>query len=107
MSTVVFFFSRANSIGELLSRGLPGSMKILVWNVRGLGNYRTFQALNRHVRDSRPDVVFLTETLLSRQRLEFIRVHLGFSGDPFTWCNDRRGASFIKERLDRFVGNLN
>ncbi|KAL5798041.1 hypothetical protein ACOSQ2_002861 [Xanthoceras sorbifolium] len=31
---------------------------------------------------------------------------LGCSGDRFTWCNGRKGVGFVKERLDRFVGNL-
>ncbi|KAL5744090.1 hypothetical protein ACOSQ2_027206 [Xanthoceras sorbifolium] len=55
-------------------------MKILVWNVRGLGNDRTFQVLKHHVRDYNPNFVFLSETLLSHNRMELIRVHLGFSG---------------------------
>jgi hypothetical protein len=28
-------------------------------------------------------------------------VDLGFVGNPFTWCNNRKGQAFIKERLDR------
>ncbi|KAL5794249.1 hypothetical protein ACOSP7_002843 [Xanthoceras sorbifolium] len=31
---------------------------------------------------------------------------LGCSGNRFTWCNGRKGVGFVKERLDRFVGNL-
>ncbi|XP_042950258.1 uncharacterized protein LOC122282367 [Carya illinoinensis] len=30
---------------------------------------------------------------------------LGFVGSRFTWCNKREGRSFIKERLDRVLGN--
>jgi hypothetical protein len=34
-------------------------------------------------------------------------VDLGFSGNPFTWCNQRQGNATIKERLDRGIANLN
>jgi hypothetical protein len=33
-------------------------------------------------------------------------VDLGFSGNPFTWCNQRQGNDTIKERLDRGIANL-
>ena len=28
-------------------------------------------------------------------------VDLGFSGNPFTWCNNKSGLAFIKEILDK------
>ncbi|KAF5464435.1 hypothetical protein F2P56_014510 [Juglans regia] len=31
--------------------------------------------------------------------------HLGFKGDKFTWCNNREGSQFTKERLDRACAN--
>ncbi|KAL5777196.1 hypothetical protein ACOSP7_010122 [Xanthoceras sorbifolium] len=31
---------------------------------------------------------------------------LGFSGDQFTWCNNRSGLAFVQERLDGFVSSL-
>ena len=33
-------------------------------------------------------------------------VDLGFVGNPFTWCNNRQGATSIKERLDRDLASL-
>ncbi|KAF5462771.1 hypothetical protein F2P56_018752 [Juglans regia] len=30
---------------------------------------------------------------------------LGFNGSRFTWCNNREGRGFIRERLDRAFGN--
>lgn len=33
-------------------------------------------------------------------------VDMGFIGDIFTWCNNRRGHARIRERLDRVLGNL-
>ncbi|XP_057811697.1 uncharacterized protein LOC131025935 [Salvia miltiorrhiza] len=32
-------------------------------------------------------------------------IDLGFSGDPFTWSNNQRGADNIMERLDRIFGS--
>ncbi|KAL5557049.1 hypothetical protein UlMin_039285 [Ulmus minor] len=55
-------------------------MNALVWNVRGLGNDRTFQILCEYVQQYSPQLVFLSETLCSKPRLERIRVQLGFSG---------------------------
>lgn len=31
---------------------------------------------------------------------------LGFQGSKFTWCNNRAGHQFTKERLDCAFGNL-
>ncbi|XP_042988315.1 uncharacterized protein LOC122315966 [Carya illinoinensis] len=31
---------------------------------------------------------------------------MGFEGNKFTWCNNREGPYFTKERLDRALGNL-
>lgn len=33
-------------------------------------------------------------------------IDLGFSGSPFTWCNNRRGSARIYKRLDRGLANL-
>ncbi|XP_059430102.1 uncharacterized protein LOC132163748 [Corylus avellana] len=33
-------------------------------------------------------------------------VDLGFVGNPFTWCNNRKGFATIKERLDRGLASL-
>ncbi|KAL5567823.1 hypothetical protein UlMin_024398 [Ulmus minor] len=55
-------------------------MNALVWNVRGLGNDRTFQILREYVQHYSPQLVFLSETLCSKPRMERIKVQLGFSG---------------------------
>jgi hypothetical protein len=33
-------------------------------------------------------------------------VDLGFVGNPFTWCNNRKGIDSIKERLDRGLASI-
>ncbi|KAL5574982.1 hypothetical protein UlMin_016681 [Ulmus minor] len=55
-------------------------MNALVWNVRGLGNDRTFQILREYEQQYSPQLVFLSETLCSKPHMERIRVQLGFSG---------------------------
>ncbi|KAL5544921.1 hypothetical protein UlMin_008705 [Ulmus minor] len=66
-------------------------MNILVWNVRGLGNTRTFQILRDHVQQFCPSLVFLSETLCSKSYLEQIRVKLNFSG-LVTWEKEGRSG---------------
>lgn len=39
-------------------------MKLLLWNVRGLGNTRAFQALKKACSEASPHMVFLSETKL-------------------------------------------
>ena len=41
-----------------------------------------------------------------RNALSFCNLYdLGFTGDRFTWSNNRGGRQFTKERLDRACGN--
>lgn len=58
----------------------PSIMNTLAWNVRGLGNDRTFQILKSHATEFRPDIVFLSETLCNHSWLEVVRSRLGFTG---------------------------
>lgn len=54
--------------------------KILVWNCRGLVNTETQAALLSLVRQKRPSIIFLSETLASPGLLDAIRSRLGFDG---------------------------
>ena len=48
-------------------------MKILSWNVQGIGNPWTFNAINSHIREHKPDVIFLMETkLMNSQALALV-----------------------------------
>ncbi|KAL5574518.1 hypothetical protein UlMin_016217 [Ulmus minor] len=54
-------------------------MNILAWNVQGLGDW-TFQILHGYVQQYSPSLVFLSETLSSKNQMERLRIKLGFSG---------------------------
>jgi hypothetical protein len=53
-------------------------MIALSWNCRGLGNPQTVRVLHRMVRAKKPGLVFLMETKLKRQRMELVKIKLGF-----------------------------
>ena len=54
-------------------------MNILSWNCRGLGNYWTIRALKRVLQDEAPKVVFLMETKLSQEKMNFLKHELGYT----------------------------
>ncbi|KAL5579315.1 hypothetical protein UlMin_011757 [Ulmus minor] len=70
-------------------------LNILVWNVRGLGNTRTFQILHEHVQQFCPSLIFLSETLCSKAYME---------GPKFIWKRGMKSC-LVQERLDRMLGN--
>jgi exonuclease III len=53
-------------------------MIILSWNYRGLGNLRTIHDLRRMVKEKNPNLVFVMETKLQKNKMEGIRMKLGF-----------------------------
>lgn len=53
-------------------------MKILVWNVRGLGNHKMLQALRHEVRSVKPQIMFFCESKCSRDRGEKLKGELNF-----------------------------
>ncbi|XP_042950087.1 uncharacterized protein LOC122282202 [Carya illinoinensis] len=53
-------------------------MKILSWNLRGLGNPRSIRSLHDLLTSEVPEILFLQETKLSSRRLEFCKLRLGF-----------------------------
>lgn len=67
-------------------------MNVLRWNCRGLGNPLTVRILRRLVRKKKPNVVFLMETKLLSQSMEYVRVKLGFDGLFVVDCHGRSGG---------------
>jgi exonuclease III len=55
-------------------------MNLLSWNCQGLGNPWTVQDLYLMVKEKKPDILFLMETKCRKERMEGIRVKLGFQG---------------------------
>jgi exonuclease III len=55
-------------------------MILLSWNCQGLGNPWTVQDLCLMVREKKPDILFLMETKCRKEKMERIRVRLGFNG---------------------------
>lgn len=53
-------------------------MNLLSWNCRGLGQPRTVRALNDLVKSHRPDFLFLSETISYSNKVEELRIKLGF-----------------------------
>lgn len=63
-------------------------MVVLSWNYRGLGNLRAVLTLKDPIRNNKPDVVFFIETLVHSNKIEELRVKLGFD---FCFAVDRQG----------------
>ncbi|KAH0983546.1 hypothetical protein GBA52_010723 [Prunus armeniaca] len=55
-------------------------MLVFSWNVRGLGNRRTFRDLKSFLQDKRPDVIFLSETRMTAVHMGKLHTRLGFGG---------------------------
>ena len=55
-------------------------MSCLSWNCRGLGHPRTVQVLINLAKQYTPDFIFLMETLCHRDKLEKLKIQLGYVG---------------------------
>ncbi|XP_040998143.1 uncharacterized protein LOC121244182 [Juglans microcarpa x Juglans regia] len=53
-------------------------MKTLSWNLRGLGNPRSIRTFRDLITREVPDILFLQETRMKSQQLEFCKLKLGF-----------------------------
>lgn len=65
---------------------------MLSWNCRGLGYPWTVQVLIDLVRCKKPSIIFLMETLCSKNRLESIKLKLGFDRLFVVDCVGRSGG---------------
>ena len=57
---------------------MSGSISIIGWNCRGLGSPSTIPDLKYLVRHFNPDLLFLSETLAHRNKIEELRFLLGY-----------------------------
>jgi exonuclease III len=54
-------------------------MNLLSWNCRGLGNPQAVRDLCQLTKEKKPTILFLMETKCHRNKMEFVRVKLGFA----------------------------
>ncbi|KAL5835447.1 hypothetical protein ACOSQ4_014944 [Xanthoceras sorbifolium] len=92
-------------------------MKILCWNVQGLGNPRAFRALRNVVQNEKPLLIFLSETRIDSRNANRIKCGLSFQccfsvdrsglggGLMLLWRDsvDVSVQSFTKGHIDSFV----
>lgn len=60
-------------------------MRIIAWNIRGLGSTLKIEAINRVVRMNRVDVLFIQETKLELVSVELIKKIWGNGGFDFKY----------------------
>ncbi|CAJ2652404.1 unnamed protein product [Trifolium pratense] len=67
-------------------------MSIISWNCRGLGNLSSVPKFKYLIRYYNPDAIFLCETLVHRNKIEELRILLGFE-NCFAVDREGRGGS--------------
>ncbi|CAN0920592.1 hypothetical protein LINGRAHAP2_LOCUS32131, partial [Linum grandiflorum] len=79
-------------------------MKILAWNVQGLGSALTFASLKSLWRQTLPSILFLSETKTSEARIRNkLKKHLGLQN--FTFVNSvGRSGGLVMAWKDNLVG---
>ena len=64
-------------------------MKVLSWNVRGLGNNRAFREVSKILQLHRPQIVFLCETKIRTEQMRVIAKKLNFESCFAVSCRGR------------------
>lgn len=75
-------------------------MSCLVWNARGLGSPRAFHDFRQLLTGCSPNVVFLSETHIGRQRCKNWRIILGFDGLFVVDSVGRKGGLILMWQKD-------
>ncbi|MCH82853.1 hypothetical protein A2U01_0003665, partial [Trifolium medium] len=78
--------------------GLPGPMKILSWNCRGLSTSSAIPNLSNIAQGYQPDILFLAETLSKNHTMERIRVNLKFQSCLSVDAEGRSGGLSVMWR---------
>ncbi|XP_058724489.1 uncharacterized protein LOC131595962 [Vicia villosa] len=82
-------------------------MKILSWNCRGLSNPRAVPNLKKLAQQHRPDIIFLSETLANKRKMENIRVTLKFEACLSIDVEGRSGGLAVLWRNSEVCSVLN
>ena len=64
-------------------------MKIISWNIQGLNNPHKHDILKNMIRDNRPNIFFIQETKMLKDKVEFLSI---FKGGKIIG-SDSKGAS--------------
>ena len=85
----------------------PGTMKILSWNYRGIGDPATVRELRDLLEISSPSILCLVGTQLQKARVEGLRSSLGFDFSFGVGSSGRSGGIciFWKNSLDVAIKN--
>lgn len=75
-------------------------MKILSWNVRGLGRQRTIRKLRHLLKINNPQIAFFMETKLSKKKMEFTHRRCGFVNATEVESEGTRGGLCLAWRID-------
>ncbi|KAK5802450.1 hypothetical protein PVK06_030041 [Gossypium arboreum] len=75
-------------------------MKIICWNVRGLGNLRTVRRLWFSLKQHNPKMVFFMETKIDDKHMEKIRRRCGFVNGIDVGANDSQGGICLAWRKE-------
>jgi exonuclease III len=78
--------------GSVAATESQDTMKILGWNSQGLNSSRAVLALQDILRQHKPDVVFLSETHLSRAKADKLMRKMGFQFLLIDESNGRSGG---------------
>ncbi|PNY16121.1 hypothetical protein L195_g012831, partial [Trifolium pratense] len=78
--------------------GLPGPMKILSWNCRGLSTPSAIPNLRNIAQSHQPDILFLSETLSKNHTMERLRVNLKFNSCLSVEVEGRSGGLSVMWR---------
>ncbi|GMI79785.1 hypothetical protein HRI_001647800 [Hibiscus trionum] len=78
-------------------------MKLISWNVRGLGRPRTVRRLQHWLRDVNPTVIFFIETKLQSDKMEKVRRKCGYPNGIDVGARGRSGGLCLAWRDDCHV----